>query len=331
MPAEDAGLVGLASRIDRALAAAPERFAGVLRRPVMNETLGWALSLVLALWRLKRSNPGSVRAVLEDASLRAGELVKQLDSMSALMPDAVSKGLDAAAEARRPAADDPKIASAQVYLKAALSGSDMMTTAVLGWLNGRQFGEAAQALVQRFSRASSPSTSAVSALPPQPPTISRAARFDREGRPPPAVKAPAQTARQVGFAFSQADVATAYMASTGWSAEEVERFSGGPESATRTGLAVFRRFRALPLAERVQLVTELKRRGEFGIYDAASSAPKKSSITMAMLEPQAGYASSLDAYKDYSALTATEKVTFLMLVDETDDPELRDAMNAEKA
>lgn len=331
MGTDDALVVGLAARIELALAAAPERFAGVLRRPVLRETLGWALALVLALWRLKRTDNAAVRSLLDDAALRAGELVKQLDSMSALLPEAVTKGMDAAAEARRPAADDPKIASAQVYLKAALSGSDMMTTAVLGWLNGRQFSETAQALVQRFSR-SAPSVPATASLPPLAPTISRAARFDREGRPPPVPKIPAaQTARPVGYSFSQADVASAYLAGSGWSADEVERFAGGPENATRTGLAVFRRFRALPLAERVQLVTELRRRGEFGIYDAAPAAPSNSSFTRAMLEPQAGYRSALDAYKDYSALTPVEKVTFLMLVDETDDPELWNATSAEEA
>lgn len=330
MGTDDALVVGLAARIELALAAAPERFAGVLRRPVLRETLGWALALVLALWRLKRTDNAAVRSLLDDASLRAGELVKQLDSMSALLPEAVTKGMDAAAEAR-PAADDPKIASAQVYLKAALSGSDMMTTAVLGWLNGRQFSEAAQALVQRFSR-SAPSVPATASLPPLAPTISRAARFDREGRPPPVPKIPAaQTARPVGYSFSQADVASAYLAGSGWSADEVERFAGGPENATRTGLAVFRRFRALPLAERVQLVTGLRQRGEFGIYDAAPATPSNSSFTRAMLEPQAGYRSALDAYKDYSALTPVEKVTFLMLVDETDDPELWNATGTEEA
>lgn len=101
------------------------------------------------------------------------------------------------------------------------------------------------------------------------------------------------------------------------------------ESTPRTGLDVYRRFRALPLAERVKFAADLLRRGEFGIYDA-SSAPPKSKFTVDMLEPQGGYSSALDAERDYSALTPIEKVTFLMLVDEVDDRELRDALRPEK-
>lgn len=250
-------LVQLATRIWRAMEFAlpklPEETQAVLKMRVEDGDVRWALSLVLAGWRLgDKRLPGAAEVETVMKETGAAALIGQISSLGMFLPDSFGLFLDAA----RDADADHKLAGAGVYLANAVKElGDTQRGALHAWLRGVQFREAGQALIRRFPVPGSGrppvwgQPESAPSSPPSSPKPSRSDRFDRAdflprrsqktsspsetvaARVTPSKKAPPRPSTPV---LDTESVARAYLFTLGWQGSDIEQLLSGPSGSQQT-------------------------------------------------------------------------------------------------
>lgn len=239
--------------VNAAFPKLPVGIQTVLRVRLGSGDVSWALSLVLAGWRLSKIGDSEAVALLRSTSTGLTELIKQLEVAALTMPASFQQSLTAAE-----AASDG-FAGAATYLADALN--DLITlqqNALVTWLNGAQFRDEAGALVRRFPPPDSGLASAWdgggSMNPATTPSrvVSRADRADRQDRPPgrsgappkranPAVKAAAAAPPEPSIGAHQA--AHADLLGRGWTSYDAGRILSGASGNAGSALAIRRLLR----------------------------------------------------------------------------------------
>lgn len=259
-------MVEIGERLWRIMGIAmPKLPAGIqtaLKLRVGAADVSWALALVLAGWGLLKKGDEPTRAALQETG--ALPLVNQLDGVAAVLPASFTKFLNAADQAD----DESGYAGASVYLTDAFNDLiDLQRNAIITWLNGVMFRDAARALVGRYPQPDSGLAPAwgselTAPVAPSPPPArqSRAERFDRADRPRPrprpavATKAMPDEPAPPDPNLSAEDIARAHLHTAGWNVDEANRLLSGPKGTTGSLLQIRRILKAytgLPKTERM--------------------------------------------------------------------------------
>lgn len=246
-------LIELATRlwqaIESALLKLPSDTQAVLKMRVEDGDVRWALSLVLAAWRLsdkREAGAAEVEAILKETG--ATTIVQQITSLQMLLPDSFGLFVNTA----RNADADYKIAGAAAHLTNTFKDLvEAQRNALHTWLRGVQFLEVSRALIRRFPMPGSGRPPVWGAPPPASvsPTTSkttRSDRFDRADSTTPrtpraetlvaveraVLPKAAPPPRLPTSALDKKTIARAYLVTLGWKGTEIDRLMSGPSTST---------------------------------------------------------------------------------------------------
>lgn len=245
-------LVALATKLWQAMELAMPKLPGptqaVLGARVEDGDVRWALSLVLAGWRLgdkAEAGAADIDTVMKETG--ATPLVQQITSLQMLLPESFTKFVNAAKDATA----DYQLAGAGAYFVEVVKDlGDTQLNSLHTWLRGVQFMESGRALIRRFpvpGSGRSPIWGTPSAPAPQqtPKTKpSRVDNFDRADftprQPTPLAAAPIQprmAASATTPVLDRETVSRAYLFTVGWEGAEVERLMSGPSGPAKKSSA----------------------------------------------------------------------------------------------
>lgn len=183
--------------------------SAILEQRISDSDAGWAISLILAMWRL--SSQEKWKAALE-ILLRAGgrKLASDLDSVSPFLPNAFRRWLEVCQQA----GSDAELAGAGVFFGAAMAelAANGRISLLHNWLRDPLFREVGRNLVEQFPPPGSERPSTEQAF-----GASRAAKFDRKDFEQ---RQPARSATTPNL--DAEDVARVHLAGLGWDSSAVE-------------------------------------------------------------------------------------------------------------
>ncbi len=243
-------LIELATRLWQAMESAlpklPSDTQAILKMRVEDGDVRWALSLVLAAWRLsdkREAGAADIEVIIKETG--ALPIVQQISSLQMLLPDSFALFLNAAREANA----DYKIAGAAAHLTNTFKDLvEAQRNALHTWLRGVQFLEVGRALIRRFPVPGSGRPPVWGAPPSAPAAPSstkptRSDRFDRADSTPrhaPRAETPAPIERAIPrksaapylptSALDGRTVTRAYLVTLGWNGAEVDRLMAGPST-----------------------------------------------------------------------------------------------------
>lgn len=221
----------LASRLYRGLqqvqSRLPPEIQETMRANHGGMSIAWTFSLTLASYAMK--DELGVPSALE--SIGVWKFVSSLSSVMMLVPAELK---DAIATAQRGNDSSATVDSIAKQLKAAFEGLiGIQQSALIGWLKGKEFKEAAIGFSKEYPEPTEATAAADDDTPPKP-RSNRARNFDRAGFPrrktAPEVSGPTVYVREDVPAptLSNPDIARATLHAQGWSIADVERIMGGP-------------------------------------------------------------------------------------------------------
>lgn len=184
--------------------------AGILSGRVLDGDAAWAVSTMLAIWRL--SNQDKWKPAL-DILLRAGgrKLASDLEAVAPFLPDPFRRWLEVCQQA----SSDAELAGAAIFFAAAITELNANGRIALlhKWLRDPLFREVGQNLIKQFPPPGSerPSTE-------QERGASRGARFDRKDYEQ---RQPARSASTPNL--ESEDVARVHLAGLGWDSATIDQ------------------------------------------------------------------------------------------------------------
>lgn len=295
----------------------PAKIQTALKTKVGTSDVSWALSLVLASWRILAQGNDEPIAMLKQTGAMA--LVKQLESMSRLLPESFVKALDAA--------EKGELAGAKVFLVGAFKDlMDLQVDAFVAWVTGTQFTQAGTALIGQYPQPTNGAGQPASeARPTQAPT-SRADRFDRADFPVRrGAAAPTVLIHQDFSApppnLAPADIARAALLQAGWTTHDADRLMSGPGGQTGTFLQVRRilaTYTSLKKTERM-LFQKLIDETEEGFHKEDLASVSIADISDLRLVDKLIVDTGLQLYKEYKRLPIPDRMRVIkhVLANET--------------